>query len=92
MRNDRSGEFVYLSFFVLLKLYVYVANYFGQEIVTLMKDTIFSNVALTPDGGVWWEGMGEKPQNATGMPVFYVLKFVPLVCSKICMQKESKCK
>lgn len=30
---------------------------------TIFKDTIFSNVALTPDGGVWWEGMGEKPKN-----------------------------
>jgi len=30
---------------------------------TIFKDTIFSNVAMTPDGGVWWEGMGEKPKT-----------------------------
>ncbi len=34
----------------------------GNAMISIARDTIYTNVALQPDGTVWWEGHDDEPQ------------------------------
>jgi len=67
LRPDASGQLRAINpengFFGVAPGTSYNSNPLAMQ--SIFKDTIFSNVAMTNDGGVWWEGMGPKPKSCT---------------------------
>ncbi|XP_023328240.1 phosphoenolpyruvate carboxykinase [GTP] isoform X2 [Eurytemora carolleeae] len=65
LRPDEKGQLRAINpengFFGVAPGTSYTSNPVAMQ--SIFKDTIFSNVAMTDDGGVWWEGMGDKPKS-----------------------------
>ena len=59
LRWNQSGELRAINpengFFGVAPGTSYDSNPVAMD--TIFKNTVFTNVALTPEGGVWWEGM-----------------------------------